>query len=200
MIIFPLFGNDSPFYSVPFYSVCSIMFRLNRWMGFPVSFSRSRPFSSPFGRPNAIRTPRSRPSAHTRTHSAYMRDIGDRTRDNRRADRRVAHSLARSLARAARGFRVCWFARRGLHRASRGNGRAGKKSGKGVERQRERERAREGGKSRERERERETAVERKKRPESGVAQSESSGERTAGRAMGWRERVDGRGRGLEAAG
>lgn len=67
----------------------------------------------------------------------------------------------------------------------------------------ERERAREGGKSREREREREdreTAVERKKRPESGVAQSESSGERTADRAMGWRERVDGRGRGLEAAG
>lgn len=69
----------------------------------------------------------------------------------------------------------------------------------------ERERAREGrgGESREREREREdreTAVERKKRPESGVAQSESSGERTAGRAMGWRERVDGRGRGLEAAG
>lgn len=95
-------------------------------------------------------------------------------------------SLTRSLARSriARGFRVCWFARRGLHRASRGNGRAGKKSGKGVERQKER--ATEGGKSREREREREdreTAVERKKRPESGVAQSESSGERTAGRAM-----------------
>lgn len=135
---------------------------------------------------------------HPRIHAPiYMRDIGDRTRDNRRADRRVAHSLAR----ASRGFRVCWFARRGLHRASRGNGRAGKKSRKGVERQRER--AREGGKSREREREREdreTAVERKKRPESGVAQSESSGERTADRAMGWRERVDGRGRGLEAAG
>lgn len=75
-----------------------------------------------------------------------------------------------------------------------------RKGGRATEREGEGGR---GGESREREREREdreTAVERKKRPESGVAQSESSGERTAGRAMGWRERVDGRGRGLEAAG
>lgn len=171
------------------------MFRLNRWMGFSVSFSRSRPFSSPFGRPNAIRTPRV--LVHPRIHARiYMRDIGDRTRDNRRADRRVAHSLARSLARLSGVLVRPEGVTSGVARQWQG-----RKGGRTTER--ERGRGKEGGESREREREREdreTAVERKKRPESGVAQSESSGERTAGREMGWRERVDGRGRGLEAAG